>query len=195
MAIGLVAGIAVVLAGCNTASLSRKAVRVAATVAQNVEDTVTSGDDIEIRAAMRRCIDNYRTPDAIRPAFVDAGYEYQPEDFGGGEVIHRYVSADRQVVALVDPEERFCAISSNNRDVTQGLETSLSVLEEVFAGQVNAGSPENKNIRPGDPQAGSFECSGHHVFAPRSLIWVTVGNAGQDPVCIDDGTSQIMINM
>jgi hypothetical protein len=152
---------------------------------------------INMQLAIQLCVENYRTPQKMRPAFEAAGFEYQPERFSAEEVVHWYVAPADTMVAQVDPGpgRSFCAISSNLMSVGSASAFARAVFERWFAGAIQIGSPQGEFIAPGTPQAANRACTGFHVFAPQRLIWVQIGNAGQDPLCIEDGTAQIIIQM
>lgn len=146
---------------------------------------------------MQICLRNYHDPDGALQGFRTAGYSYTLEDLGGGDVLHWFTSSDQVATAMVVPGEgeSLCAVSASEMGVGEALPYARTVLEETFAADVGVGSPEGENILPGSARAGSEPCSGFHVFVPRRLIWVQVGIEGQDPVCVENGTSQIIMRM
>lgn len=155
---------------------------------------------INARLSMELCVRNYRTPDQIRPAFEAAGFTYAPEDFGGGpsDIIHWYAApADtvRTGVLFPGPDQAVCRVTSPYIDVVEALPLSRAIMETMFAGQIQDGSPEGQNILPGSVEAQSAGCSGFHIFAPQKLIWVELTRSGNDGTCQSDGTASINIRM
>lgn len=150
-----------------------------------------------VREAMQICLRNYDEPAAILSGFRAASYSYEPEDFGGGEVLHWFTSPDGVATVMLVPAEgdSACAVSTKAMGVGEALPFARAVMEETLNAEVDAGSPEGENIVPGHARAGSASCSGYSVLVPRRLIWVQVGMAGQDPVCVENGTSQIIMRM
>ncbi|SEA82580.1 hypothetical protein [Rubrimonas cliftonensis] len=157
--------------------------------------TAREAAEANIGVAMQLCVTNYLTPERMLPAFHAAGFDYRPEDWGGGEVHHWFAVPGGDVSAMVSPEERFCAISSQTIGVGEALPLARAALGRLFTGQIAEGTPEGRNIRPSDPEGRNAECSGYHFLAPQRLIAVSVGNAGNDPLCVEDGTSQIILRM
>lgn len=154
---------------------------------------------INMQLAMTLCIRNYHDPAAIRPAFEAAGFRYQPEVYSPQEVLHWYAAPADTALALVIPGEGHsgCMISTTHMTVSDALPFAGQVLDQLVNAPISAGEVENVNVNiiPGHPEAWRRACSGYSVIVPRRMIVVRVGNAGQDPRCIDDGTAQIMISM
>ncbi len=155
---------------------------------------------INARLAIELCVRNYRTIDEIRPAFDAAGFTYTPEDFGGGpqNILHWYAApADTVNVAVLfsGPDQAECRVTTDHMDVNQALPFARAVIETMFAGQIQDGSPEGQNVLPGSPEAEQDICSGFHIFAPRKLMWVQIARAGNDGTCRSDGTASINIKM
>lgn len=150
-----------------------------------------------MQLAMQICLQNYGTPDQMVPAFKQAGFSEAIEDFGDGEVIHWMSDPSNTTLVNVQPRpgQSFCAVSTELFGVTAALPYTRQVLGNIFSGEVFFESPEAQVIQPGDPQAANQPCTGYHFFAPQRLVWIQLGNAGQDPVCIEDGSVQIMMQM
>lgn len=146
--------------------------------------------------ALEFCIRNYGTPEAMIPAFKSAGYSETIEDFGG-EKIHWMAAPGNIVNVLVQarPGESYCAISTEAFGVTDALPFVGQVLDLIFSGDIFYQSPEGQVIQPGSPLANQTSCTGYHFFAPQRLIWVQLASVGNDPVCIENGTAQIMVRM
>ncbi|MEM9432905.1 MAG: hypothetical protein AAGA12_03220 [Pseudomonadota bacterium] len=154
---------------------------------------------VEIRNAMQLCLQNYEQPQQIFTGLTQAGYRYTKEDFGGGpdDVLHWFNRADNliNVAVVARPQLTECRISTDFIGVPLALQFAGIALTSLFQGDVQEGSLENVNVKPGDALSNQQECSGYSFLAPRRAIWVAVGTAGQDPVCVDNGTSQIMMRM
>lgn len=152
---------------------------------------------LNMQLAMTLCLQNYHAPGSLVPKFEAAGFTFSPEVFSETEGLMWFNTPGQTAFGFLVPEHSgsTCAIMSNHMSVPQALPFAGAVLAQVFGNLVTPGSPENINVTPGHPQASNQSCSGYSVLVPRSMIWVQVGNAGQDPVCIDDGTTQILIRM
>lgn len=161
-------------------------------LAQDVRSTAA----FYAQRAMEFCIRNYGTPDAMIPEFKTAGFTETIEDYGG-EKLHWMAAPDNIVNVLVQakPGESYCAISTEVFGVTDALPFVGEVLKLVFSGDIFFESPEGQVILPGTPQGNQTSCSGYHFFAPQRLVWVEVATVGNDPVCIENGTAQIMVRM
>lgn len=147
--------------------------------------------------AMQLCLQNYADPDQMVPAFTAAGFSATVEDFGNGNIIHWMADPAGTITVNVQPGEgsSFCAVSTETFGVTAAIPYTGQVLDNIFGGEVYFSSPEAQVIQPGDAAAANTACTGYHFFAPRRAVWVQIGNAGQDPVCVEDGTAQIMMRM
>lgn len=146
--------------------------------------------------ALEFCIRNYGTPDAMIPTFKQAGFSETVEDYGGDKIY--WMSAPGNIVnVLVDarPGQSFCAISTEKFGVTDATPFVGKLLGHIFTGDIYFESPEGQVIKPGDPQADQTSCTGYHFFAPQRLIWVQLGATGNDPLCIENGTTQIIVSM
>lgn len=150
-----------------------------------------------VAIAMQVCIQNYHDPQTMLNVFQQAGFTYSPEDFGGGNILHWFAdpAATMSTAIVISNGALECRISSDLISVPEAIPLAGQTIPKFFSGEIFAESPEGETIQPGHPQASGRSCSGYHFFAPQRLIWVQIGNAGQDPVCIDDGSSQIMMMM
>ncbi|MCB2136408.1 MAG: hypothetical protein KDE08_10755 [Rhodobacteraceae bacterium] len=152
-----------------------------------------------LRLGIETCAINYDAPQKIFAAFTQAGFFYSKEDFGGGpdDVIHWFNRPDRLVdfAFLLTEHGAECRISTQHMAVPMALKFTGIALRSLFGAEVADGSPEGDNIVPGLTEALSNECSGYSFIAPGRAIWVTLGTAGQDPTCTNDGTSQIRMRM
>ncbi|MFZ1728424.1 MAG: hypothetical protein WBO29_18190 [Albidovulum sp.] len=153
----------------------------------------------EARFAMQNCLDNHLTPYKIFAGFTLHGFYYSKEDLGGGpqDVLHRFTRPDRliDIAVIVEPDQTECRISSHHMDVELALKFTRAVLRSIFDGEVAEGGPEGQNVTPWHPLAADTACSGYSFALPQRQAWIKIGNAGQDPRCISDGTSQIMMRM
>ena len=150
-----------------------------------------------IQLAMTLCLQNAGSVEATVGAFKSAGFSEAKEDFGDGNIIYWMSDPAQLTVTNIQPRPGagFCAVSTEQFGVSQALPFVGDVLKNIYAGEIFAESPEAQVIRPGAPAASNQPCSGYHFFAPQRLVWVQIGNAGQDPLCIDDGTTQIIMEM
>ena len=150
------------------------------------------------QVAMTICLNNYLSPQMIHPAFTAAGFRHEREQYGDEAPLEYFVAPDQTATATVSVGEFgsvSCAVSSDHFAVSQALPFARAVAEQALRKQLSVGSPEKDNIVPGHPQARGTPCSGFSVLVPRAMIWIEVGTAGQDPVCVDNGTAQIMMHM
>lgn len=162
--------------------------------------TLAEAAKINMQLAIKLCIDNYRTPDQMRPAFAAAGFEYKPEFMGGeaGDAIHWYHAPADTMTAIVapGPGKSYCSVMTRTMGVTEAISFAGIALETLYAGRFSYGEAEGGAPVTPVPQ-GQFrgECTGYIALLPQRFVSVKIGNEGQDPGCIEDGTSQIMINM
>lgn len=147
-----------------------------------------------VQLAMSLCFQNYHDPANLRPAFMQAGFAYEPENFAG-EIVHWFHTPGYNVNVMVldKPGAVECRISTPAYGVEQMHPFIRAVLATLFNGDIHEGAPEGQNILPGSAAAQQEICSGYHLFAPRSLIWVKLARAGNDGTCVSDGTSQIIM--
>ncbi len=151
-----------------------------------------------MQLAMQICLQNYGTPDQMVPSFKQAGFTERVEDFGGGNIIHWMSDPAQTTLVNVQPgtERSFCAVSTELFGVTAAIPYTKQVLGNIYQGEVFEGGLEGGAIvRPGTPAANNQPCSGYSFIAPRRPVQIDIGNAGQDPLCIEDGTVQIMMRM
>lgn len=161
--------------------------------AQSAEEAAAQN----IQLAITLCVRNGHDLGALRAAFAGSGHSHTPEDFGGGVVLHHYGTPDATVTTTVTQEQgvNACRIATDLYGVSQMIPFSRAVLDQLYEGPIWDESPEGATITPGSPQAAGSPCSGFHILPGRTVIWFTFGNAGQDPVCVDNGTAQIMISL
>lgn len=162
-------------------------------LAQTKPDAAASN----IQLATTLCIQKSVDMPALRAVFATSGHLHSTENDGGGNILHSYGTPDGSVsTTLVDDQAGLgCRISTDQFGVSQMIPLSRAVLDQLSDGSIWAGSPEGVKITPGVPQAANNVCSGFHILPGRTVVWFTFGIIGQDPVCIDDGTAQIMISL
>ena len=150
----------------------------------------------DVQRAMTICLQNYRTPDAIGPAFLSVGFAYDPEDFAG-EIVDWYRSGRSDVYLFVvgDPGQVTCGITTLSFGVGQAVPFVGQVLEIIAPGLFSPGDFEGGNILPGSPQAFGFECSGFSGLLPQRAVRVSLGAAGNDTTCVEPGNTLITLNM
>ncbi|MEM7075544.1 MAG: hypothetical protein AAGA28_09515 [Pseudomonadota bacterium] len=145
------------------------------------------------------CLGEYGDASDIGPALVAAGFEHQPEQIDDTETLHWYVTpgeADVTVLLRTTPLERFCAISSETIGLADALQKAQDLTKQSYPDAMTLpGDMEGKNIQIGSPEGQNDSCSGFWAVLGDKVLWVSAGMAGQDPVCIDNGTSQIMVVM
>lgn len=142
----------------------------------------------QVQFALTRCLENYHQPEALHAIFTGAGLAHTVEDFGGGEIIHWYDAADQSVsvgvIGLGGQNSPECRISTDHITVTAMLPFARSVAGRVMSGVTIADtSPEGQVIVPDGPGSDGNYCSGFHMLVPRSVIWVQVGNPGNETYC------------
>lgn len=163
-------------------------------------DSALQATKAEFENAMTLCVGDYTDASAIGSDLVAAGYEHQPEQLSATETLHWYVAggeADITVMLRTTPHERFCAISSERISVPEALAMARKINDKLFPGKLTMEGDltTGNNIKLGDPQGANEPCSAFYTILDTQVLWVRVGNAGQDPICTDDGTSQTMIVM
>ena len=145
------------------------------------------------------CTAAYADAAEIGPSLVAAGFEHQPEKIDDTETLHWYVTpagTDVTVLLRTTPLERFCAISSEEIPLQEAMQKSWALTTTLFPGASPIqGDLGGKNILIGSAEGQNESCSGFWVVLGDDILWVSGGIAGQDPVCIDNGTSQIMVVM
>ncbi|WP_282130142.1 hypothetical protein [Roseobacter litoralis] len=139
-----------------------------------------------MRLAMELCLRNYRTKEALQPAFENAGFELRP-------------SIDPEIVDFQAPglaggfrhigPQGYCNLESPDVPVALAQEMSLKLSESLFPGKVVLGSPEKQAGAPSPP------CEGLTIFATQTLILINYSSAGNSGDCVNDGTSLIQIQM
>ena len=148
--------------------------------------------------ALSLCLSTVPDQATLNAAFSAAGFAYAPEDFGGGEVIHWFHAPADSVTVMVRGEGRdgFCAVSTRHMGVTAAVPFAGEALNSLYPGVFTYGEMENTPPRtPQDAGSGWGECTGYVGWNGQRPIVVRIGNAGQDPNCAEDGTSQIMVTM
>lgn len=170
-----------------------------AATAQQPPDAQPKAEEAEVEAAatnatlaMKLCLENYRTPDALLQAFRQAGFAHAPEDLGGGAVLHWFTTPTENVrtAVVADAGAVECRIGTG----LWGVEAMQTFATDVFGAitqgvEIQAGGPEGQTVLPGSPEAQQGPCSGFHVMLPQSMLWVQIERQGNDGTCISDGTS------
>lgn len=153
-----------------------------------------------VQLGLQLCISNGRVPSAAVAAFQAAGYAYEVEDFGGGpaDVIHWFNAPGNTAVIAVlgDVGRPECRVSSDHFGVTQAVPFVGQVLEQLYPGLFQPGNMENTPaIVPGGPNPDYRNCTGFVGWNGQRPIVVEIGNAGQDPACVEDGTMQVVVQL
>ncbi len=166
----------------------------AAARAQTIEEAARAN----LELALSLCLRAGPGQEALNAAFLQAGFAYTPEDFGGGEIAHWFEAPARTVTVLVSSEGRhgYCAAQTDHVGVSDALALAGSVLEAQFPGVFTYGEMEGgAPVTPASPDAQARDCTGYIGWSGQRPLIVKVGTAGQDPVCVETGTSQIMVTM
>ncbi len=158
--------------------------------------TVAEAAAANVQLAITLCIQNSHDGPQMLQAFNAAGFAYTPEDFGGGHVLHWYGAPEGTAVTaiVIDPGRVTCRIDTPHFGVSQAIPFARAVFQTLYNGPIWDGSPEGARILPGTPAGAQDMCSGFHIIEPQ-FIWFQFGTGGQDPVCVDNGTSQISSGM
>jgi hypothetical protein len=148
--------------------------------------------------ALSLCLSTVPDQTALNNAFTAAGFAYTPEDWGGGEIHHWFEAPANTVGVMVQGQGRegFCRISTNHMGVTAAVPFVGEALNSLYPGMFTYGEMEGGP--PRTPQNAGTEwgdCTGYIGWSGQRPIVVSIGNAGQDPNCAEDGTSQIMVSM
>lgn len=147
--------------------------------------------------AMTLCIQNYRDPNALVQELDARGYSYTPEQMGPDETIHWFTppqGADLgSVMITYEDFSLFCAIGTDRMGVTEMVPFTGEFLEQSFPGLFSFGTHENRPVvTPGS--SANDACTGYAALLPQSATEISIGGNGQDPVCVENGTGQIMMS-
>lgn len=157
--------------------------------------------DAAVRAnvalAIELCLRNMPLVDEARAAFAEAGFTHTIEDFGGGEVIHWYAApADTANVAIVPggPATE-CRVTTGHMGVTEAVAFAGAVAQDRFPAMNYAyGTMENTPAITAQNMGDRWQpCTGWIGWNGQQPSYISIANAGNDPACIEDGTSQIVI--
>lgn len=147
---------------------------------------------LNVELAARTCLQNYQHPAGLLEAFKTAGFDYSPEDFGGGQVLHWFATPDNTVSTAITINEISveCRIGTGLWGTEAMLPFAAALMAKIAPNvALNTGSPEGANVMPGTVPAQNGACSGFHAFIPRTVLWVQIERQGNDGTCISDGTS------
>lgn len=164
----------------------------AAAPAQSFDEAVRAN----LALGIEICLGGPPDVQSMRNAFASAGFAYEPEDYGGGDILHWYAApAGTANVAVVGAwGDAECRVGSAHMGVTEAVAFTGQVLEKRFPGVFSYGNMENRPPVTVETMGDRWEfCTGYIGWAGQRPITVDVGNQGQDPACIADGTSQIVI--
>jgi hypothetical protein len=146
--------------------------------------------------AMTLCIQNYRDPNVLVQALDARGYSYAPEQLDEETVIHWFTTPQPDMGTVMITYENFslhCAIGTDDMGVTQMIPLVGTILETTFPGLFTPGTHEGGPvITPGN--TANAPCTGYAALLPQSATEVRIGMRGQDPVCVENGTAQVMIS-
>ncbi|MGI3169171.1 hypothetical protein ACRARG_08475 [Pseudooceanicola sp. C21-150M6] len=151
------------------------------------------------RIALHVCLDLYSDADSRVAALSAAGFSYTTHARPGDPRAYHKFSDPAGIVSIMTygtDGDDFCAISSDVLNVTEAVQFVEQTTSELFPGMFTYGQMQGgAAITPTHPQAANFPCTGYSAFFPRRAIDISIGIAGQDPICVMDGTSQIMVRM
>ncbi len=165
--------------------------------------TTAEAAALNIQLAITLCVQNGHDEGALLGAFQTAGYTH----LGTGETFDatRNVAINRNTFGTPDQTvstdvtaqglSLYCSITTDVFSVSQMIPFARAVFDQLYSGPIADESPEAVVIAPGSPAAASAPCTGFHALPGRSVIWFQFGVAGNDPVCVDNGTAQIMISL
>lgn len=161
---------------------------------QSFDDAVRANLALGIELCVRG------VPDAttLKSSLGSAGYVPTVERFGNTETLHHFAApANTAVVTVFEGQlPADCRISSSHMGVAEAVAFTGEVLEARFPGVFTYGNMENTPPVTVETLGTRWEmCTGYIGWAGQRPIYVTLGNAGQDPACIADGTTQILISM
>ncbi|ABV94613.1 hypothetical protein Dshi_2880 [Dinoroseobacter shibae DFL 12 = DSM 16493] len=151
-----------------------------------------------VRLGLQLCISNGRVPEAAIAAFQAAGFSYEIEDFGGGptDILHWFYAPGNtaHIAVIGDPARPECRVTTEQFGVTHGVPFVGQVLGQLYPGFFEPGNMENTPpIVPGGANPSYRKCTGFVGWNGQRPIVIEIGNAGQDPVCVEDGTMQVMV--
>lgn len=166
----------------------------AAVRAQTLDEAVRANMSL----ALSLCLSTVPDQTTMNAAFSAAGFSLSPEDFGDGNVAHWFHAPANTVTVLVvgRGQEGFCAVSTQHMGIPAAVTFAGEALDALYPGVFTYGDMEGGTpVLPGTPGAANRACTGFVGWNGQRPIVVSLGNAGQDPVCIEDGTVQIMVQM
>jgi hypothetical protein len=151
-----------------------------------------------IREAIQLCMQSSFDAASARKAFTDAGWVYEPEDFAG-EIIDWYSKPGQGLNVMVIPEpprNGECRINVDGVGVTEALSLTASALESLHPGVFEFGEMERsaRVVTPRNPGRDRAACTGWTGWFGQRPTSVGVTSGGNDPACVEDGTSQIVVN-
>lgn len=150
-----------------------------------------------LKLGMQLCIGNMPDIDTTRAVLAQAGYAYTAEVFGPDKVLHWYAApADTASVLVIGPPHPpECRVSSDHMGLTESIAWVGSALQELYPGIFTYGNMENTSpVTPANRGDRWVDCTGYVGWNGQRPIVITLTNEGNDPACIDDGTTVISIN-
>lgn len=130
--------------------------------------------------------------DSARTALNAAGFTYSPEG-QAPDIVHWFHGpmGTASVGVVHSDLQMECRIVSDQMGVSDAIAMTGTMLNTLAPGVFEFGNMENTApVTPGDANQ---PCTGYVGFAGQRPIVVSIANAGQDPVCVDDGSTQIMV--
>ena len=143
------------------------------------------------------CLRNMPLVDPTRTRLSAAGFAYTPEPLGGGDMIHWYTApADTLAVAIVAAQTApECRVSTAHLGVTDAIALAGAYLtQHLPALGFTYGSLDNSPPVTPETLGTRWEfCTGYVGWNGQRPITLAFANDGNDPACIEDGTTQIVI--
>jgi hypothetical protein len=151
-----------------------------------------------LREAIQLCMASSFDAATARQAFTKAGWTYEPEDWGGGEIHDWYLEPSSAVTTLVMPEpprNGECRVVLNGVKVTEALAITEQALTTLHPGKFAFGEMERsaRIVTPKNPGPDRAECTGWIGWFGQQPVMVNVTSEGNDPYCADSVGSQITI--
>ncbi|WP_375174508.1 hypothetical protein [Pseudooceanicola sp.] len=148
-----------------------------------------------VTEAMTLCIQNYRDPNVLVQELDARSYSYTPEQMDEETTIHWFTAPQPDLGSVMITYENFslhCAIGTDRMGVTEMIPLVGTILETTFPGLFTPGAHEGGPVITPNTAAND-SCTGYAAFLPQSATEVTIGMRGQDPVCVENGTAQVML--
>jgi len=131
--------------------------------------------------AIALCLQNFRNPDAMLPAFSDAGFTIEPSLDPGV-----YDAEAPGIVAFLrpDPAGSYCGVNSWLVPFDSSIGAGHMVTDQLFpSNSISAGHPFNQQP----------ECPIRTIYTDGTIIMLTFQDDGNAGTCFGDGGSSVTI--